>query len=69
MRDHGGDGEPRAAIGDGAADVPGDGAGEGGDAACWLHLVCPECGELGGHLPGCRVAETAGGQGPAGDPR
>jgi hypothetical protein len=19
---------------------------EGGDAACWAHLVCPECGEM-----------------------
>jgi hypothetical protein len=30
---------------------------EGGDAACWAHLTCPECGVLlvGGasHRPGC----------------
>ena len=28
---------------------------EGGDAACWAHLVCPECGAIAteGHQPGC----------------
>jgi len=28
---------------------------EGGDAACWAHLVCPECGaiETEGHRQGC----------------
>jgi hypothetical protein len=26
---------------------------EGGDAACWAHLICPGCGEVGGHRPGC----------------
>lgn len=27
----------------------------GGEAACWAHLVCPECGamESEGHRPGC----------------
>jgi uncharacterized protein YeaO (DUF488 family) len=31
---------------------------EGGEAACWAHLVCPECGamESEGHRPGCRSA-------------
>ncbi len=31
---------------------------EGGDAACWAHLVCPECGAIttGGHRPGCASA-------------
>ena len=65
-----GAGEPRAPIGDVAGRLPGDGADEAGDAACWLHLVCPACGELGGHLPGCRVAAgTVGAQRPADDPR
>jgi hypothetical protein len=27
----------------------------GADAACWAHLVCPECGAIGtdGHRPSC----------------
>lgn len=29
---------------------------DGGDAACWLNLVCPQCGELGGHRSGCPLA-------------
>ena len=34
------------------------GSDEGGDAVCWAHLVCPECGaiETEGHRPGCTVA-------------
>lgn len=29
---------------------------DGGDFACWAHLVCPECGAVvsGGHRQGCR---------------
>jgi hypothetical protein len=29
--------------------------GEGGEPACWAHLVCPECGTMAseGHRPGC----------------
>ena len=28
---------------------------EGGEAACWAHLVCPECGAITseGHRSGC----------------
>ena len=31
---------------------------EGGEAACWAHLVCPECGaiEAEGHRAGCALA-------------
>ena len=31
---------------------------EGGEAACWAHQVCPDCGamESEGHRPGCPVA-------------
>jgi len=38
------------------------GADVGGDAACWAHLLCPECGTLLGedlHLPGCQLATAA----------
>lgn len=43
------------------ADVPPEPADErdqGGDPACWAHLVCPECGGVadGSHRPGCRLA-------------
>jgi uncharacterized protein YeaO (DUF488 family) len=31
---------------------------QGGEAVCWAHLVCPECGamESEGHRPGCNLA-------------
>ncbi len=47
------DGAP-AEIGTPALD--GDRVDEGGDDACWLHLVCDECGAVvsDGHRPGCR---------------
>lgn len=39
----------------------GSGAGqeaEGGEPACWAHLVCPECGAITseGHRPECALA-------------
>jgi hypothetical protein len=34
----------------------------GGDAACWLHLVCEECGAVvtarDGHRAGCSLLPT-----------
>jgi hypothetical protein len=40
-------------------DEPTAGVDEGGDAACWLHLVCPDCGAISseGHRPGCEPAQ------------
>lgn len=34
---------------------------EGGESACWAHLVCPECGAMTteGHLSGCSLSEKA----------
>jgi uncharacterized protein YeaO (DUF488 family) len=34
----------------------------GGAAACWAHLVCPDCGSMvsEGHRPGCQSAAGAG---------
>ena len=35
---------------------------EGGEAACWAHLVCPDCGAITseGHRPGCPAGPEAG---------
>ena len=35
---------------------------EGGEDACWAHLVCPSCGALRfeGHRPGCEEGDAAG---------
>jgi len=37
-------------------------AKEGGEAACWAHLVCPECGAIvtEGHAAGCGFGGGAG---------
>jgi uncharacterized protein YeaO (DUF488 family) len=37
-------------------------AEEAGDAACWAHLVCPECGTVvsEGHRPGCQAVPSSG---------
>jgi hypothetical protein len=34
---------------------------EGGEAACFAHLVCPECGAVvsEGHAEGCRLTSAA----------
>ena len=38
---------------------------EGGDAVCWAHLVCLECGAVTteGHRPGCQSAGAPGAPG------
>ena len=35
---------------------------EGGEAACWAHLVCPDCGAITseGHRSGCPAGPEAG---------
>lgn len=37
--------------------------GEGGEPACYAHLVCPECGSVTteGHQPGCSLDPAAAG--------
>lgn len=46
------------------AETTSEAPSEGGDAACWAHLVCPECGavESEGHRPGCTIGRAAPGQ-------
>ncbi|MGH9108383.1 MAG: hypothetical protein ACRDY3_02770 [Acidimicrobiales bacterium] len=48
------------------ADLAGEAVEEGGEAACWAHLLCPECGAVvaEGHRPGC--ASASGPAEPAG---
>jgi uncharacterized protein YeaO (DUF488 family) len=38
--------------------------GEGGESACYAHLVCPECGAVTseGHLPGCPAGAAQAGE-------
>ena len=47
----------QAAVLAGLLDPP-DEADEGGEAACWAHLVCPDCGAMTaeGHRPECAAA-------------
>lgn len=42
---------------DGAGSTP---VAEGGEAACWAHLTCEECGAVSGegHHEGCSSAEA-----------
>jgi hypothetical protein len=42
--------------------TPAAAAAEGGEAACWAHLVCYDCGSMvtEGHRPGCPSAPPAG---------
>lgn len=45
-----------------AVPAPQRAADEGGEAACWLHLVCPGCGATldgGPHRPGCASGQSA----------
>ena len=47
-------------LGQGAAGT-GSPAAEGGESACWAHLVCPECGAMTseGHRQACSLAVPA----------
>ena len=40
---------------------------DGGDAACWAHLVCPQCGAVlsEGHRRGCALGGGIAGEGKA----
>ena len=41
--------------------APAAGREDGGDAACWAHRVCPECGRLNQaeHPDACEACEAA----------
>ncbi len=38
-------------------DTPHPTADEGGDGACWLEQVCPECGAIGAHRADCTAGD------------
>ena len=46
-----------AGLLNGDAEAPGGGEEQGGDRACWAHLVCPDCGAVvsEGHAAGCQA--------------
>ena len=54
----GGQASTAAAGGQASTAAAAAGAEEGGEAACWAHLVCPECGAIvsEGHAAGCGFA-------------
>jgi hypothetical protein len=45
-------------------------SGDGGEPACWAHLVCPSCGQVEGegHSPGCPEAACRDATQRAGEP-
>lgn len=61
-RDSGVRGDPADGPDVRAGVAPAGAGEEGGEAACYAHLVCPECGAVTteGHRPGCDLAGTAG---------
>jgi hypothetical protein len=61
--DEPGPGQPHGPAADEpGGSVPGEPA-EGGETACWAHLVCPECGAMTteGHRPSCRFGSRDSG--------
>jgi uncharacterized protein YeaO (DUF488 family) len=50
--------QPSGGSADRGESAEGDGSAGGGEAACWAHLVCPECGAMTaeGHRPDCSSA-------------